>query len=196
MGKELDSSVDKVVKKIVNKCSELLHVRKEQADWLEAVHAEIVEKAKFFRFVEEARPSALNAFFSKYAEIAGNFYYSCVKGYFSQVKPLAPKPSTLLIGTAVDENGQPLGGITRRLSNLNIFSSGTTRPESQPASPTTNQSISTEFGRLVMRLFAEEFKFYKLLLESGHVKRKASLIKSFSKSFTFGKVRFIYSFRL
>lgn len=194
MAKDLDPPVDKAVRKIVSKCSELLTIRKDNADWLDILHEDILDKSKFIRFAEEARPTALNIFFSKYADLAGSFYYANVKGYFSQMRLAPHRPrDVILIGTAVDENGLPLGGITRKLSNLSIFSTTTTpttttpRPEPQPDSPTI-RPVPVDFSRLLLQLFAEEFRFFKTLLESGHVKRKSSLIKAFSKPFAYGKV--------
>ena len=188
MTKELDPSVDKAVKRIVNKCSELLQTRRDQAEWLDLLHEDIVSQSKFIRFVEEARPAALNAFFTKYSETASIFYYSCIKGYFSQLPVTVPKTAPLLIGTALNENGQPIGSLTRRLSNFSLFSASTGKADSQPASP-KSQSVPVEFCRLLLRLFSDELEFYKILLENGYVKRKAYLTKALSKSFAYGKVQ-------
>ncbi len=193
MTKELDPSVDKAVKRIVNKCSELLQPTKEQVEWLDLLHEDIIVQSKFINFVEEARPAALNAFFTKYADTASAFYYSCVKGYFSQLPVITSKPTPILIGTALNENGQPLGGLTRRLSNFSLFSSNSKTDNLLPTSP-KSQPVPVEFCRLLLRLFSDELHFYKMLLENGHVKRKSFLTKAFAKSFAYGKVMII-SFR-
>lgn len=187
MSRELNVPIDKAVKKIASQCSELLNTKKDHVEWLETLQQEILTKAELIRFADEYRPAALNVFFSKYSELANSFYYSCIKGFFNEAKSGSATPAPIgLIGEPLDVNGNPISGISRRLSALGLFSQpGTTN--SPPNSP-SSQSVPFEFGRLMLKLFAAEVKFYKSLLEAASVRRRQYLLKSFAKSFTYGKV--------
>lgn len=187
MSRELDVPIDKAVKKIASHCSELLNTKKDHVEWLETLQQEILTKAELIRFADEYRPAALNVFFSKYSDLANSFYYSCIKGFFSEAKSSATNaPPIGLIGEPLDANGNPIGGISRRLSAFGLFSQPV-NSNSSPASPSA-QSVPFEFGRLMLKLFTAEVKFYKALLEAANVRRRQYLLKSFAKSFTYGKV--------